>query len=303
MRFYQVDAFTENPYEGNPCAVFPAAEGLSERQMLAIAGEMNLSETAFLFRSEKADMKARYFTPTEEIPLAGHPTIASLFVMLHEGTVELPEHSAPLEIAMELTAGTVTVRARRRGGRVWITMQQLPPRFGRIYSPGEVSPAFGLSPSDFLPDAPVQTVSTGTPQLMVPLKDEAALRKARLVSGEYRALKARGDFSSPHLFVTYTGGDNVSTSARHFGGATESAEDPFTGSATGGMGAYLYKYKLMPGVEFTALQGASVRRPGIAACTVLPDDSYPEGLAGVEVTGTAVVVFSGELIAIPEIGE
>mgnify|MGYP006284547841 FL=1 len=302
MRFFQVDAFTEHPYEGNPCAVFPEAEGLSDTQMLRIAREMNLSETAFLFSSEKADVKARYFTPSEEIPLAGHPTIASVFVMLHEGSIELPEDGGALELTMELTAGTVTVRVRERGGKVWITMRQLPPRFGRIYTPGEVAPAFGLSPSDMLPDSPAQTVSTGTPQLMVPLRSEEALRKARLVPEEYGALKLRGDFSSPHLFVVYQQEGTVSTSARHFGGASESAEDPFTGSATGGMGAYLYKNGLLPETDLTALQGGSVDRPGIAACTVLPDDSYPEGISGVEVTGTAVLVFSGELIALPERG-
>lgn len=299
MRFYQVDAFTENPYEGNPCAVFPDAGELTEEQMLKIAREMNLSESAFLFPSEKADIRARYFTPMGEIPLAGHPTIASVFVMLTEGILELPGQGEGFELSMELQAGVIAVRGVRRGGHTWITMRQLPPRFGRVYSTAEVAPALGLQRSDFLPGITPQTVSTGTPQLMVALKDEDALRRARIVPDEYGALRARGDFFSPHLFVVYNQEGNVSTSARHFGGVSLEDEDPFTGSATGGMAAYLYKNELMEGTGLTALQGASVHRPGIAAATIIPDASYPEGVAAVEVTGTAVLLFTGELHVLP----
>ena len=299
MRFYQVDAFTENPYEGNPCAVFPEAGELTEEQMLKIAREMNLSESAFLFPSDKAAIRARYFTPMGEIPLAGHPTIASLFVMLAEGMLELPRQGERFELTMELKAGVITVHGVKRGDRTWITMRQLPPRFGRVYSAAEVAPALGLQLSDFLPGVKPQTVSTGTPQLMVALKNEEALRRARIVLDEYTALKARGDFLSPHLFVVYNQEGNVSTSARHFGGVSLEDEDPFTGSATGGMTAYLYKNELMQGTELTALQGASLHSPGIAAATIIPDDSHPEGIAGVEVTGTAVLIFTGELHVLP----
>ena len=286
MKFYQVDAFTQKPYEGNPCAVFPDARGLSEGQMLSITREMNLSETAFLTPSKEADVRARYFTPMGEIPLAGHPTMASVHVML--------------ELTMALTAGTIIVRVSMREGQPWITMRQLQPRFGRTYSAGEVAPLFNLDPSSLRSDVPVQTVSTGTPQLMVPLNDESALNRARVALDEYRTLAARGDFYSPHLFVLYEDGDAVSTRARHFGGVSESSEDPFTGSATGGMGAYLYRYGLLPGGEFTALQGANLYRPGIALCRVIPDTSAPEGIGAVEITGTAVSVFTGELVVLPE---
>lgn len=299
MKFYQVDAFTENPYEGNPCAVFPDGGDLTDEQMLKIAREMNLSESAFLFPSDKAEIKARYFTPMGEIPLAGHPTIASCFVMLKEGMIELPEDEREVTFTMELQAGVITVVVVERGGRTWITMGQLPPTFGRRYSPAEVAPALGLELSDFLPGAEPQTVSTGTPQLQIALRDENALRRARIVLDEYNALKARGDFFSPHLFVLYNQEGNVSTSARHFGGVSVTDEDPFTGSATGGMAAYLYKNELIPGTELTALQGASLHRPGIAAVTVVPDETAPEGIGGVEVTGTAALIFTGELHALP----
>src|SRR5215470_8603521 len=124
--FMQVDAFTETRLGGNPCAVVFDADGLDDATMLAIAREMNLSETAFVVRSAIADVGARYFTPAEEIPLAGHPTIA---------------------------------------------------------------PIFGLVPEDALPGAPIQTVSTGTPQLMIPLRDHAALRRVSMDTAAYSRLR------------------------------------------------------------------------------------------------------------------
>lgn len=304
MKFYQVDAFTERPYEGNPCAVFPDARGLSDAQMLSIAREIHLSETAFLSPSETTDVRARYFMPTGEIPLAGHPTIASVFVMLREGMIDLPgteeggDDSESRELTMELTAGVIRIRVQLRRGRPWISMRQLRPTFGRSYPEEQVARAFDLAPGDLLPGYPAQTVSTGTPQLMVPLRDETALNRARLVESLYRDLHRRGDFFSPHLFVLYGPPDNQSTRARHFGGVSISDEDPFTGSATGGMGAYLYHHGLLGNVAFTALQGATVNRPGIAHCRVIPESG--EGIAAVEITGTAVETLRGELTTLPE---
>lgn len=297
MKFYQVDAFTEVPYEGNPCAVFPDAAGLSDSQMLAIAREMHLSETAFLSPSQRADVRARYFMPTGEIPLAGHPTIASLFVMLREGMVDFAEAGVK-SVTMELTAGVITVTLRGTPRRPWITMRQLRPAFGRRYSAEIVAEAFGLRPADMLPGYPPQTVSTGTPQLMVPLREETALNRARLNEAAYLELHRGGDFFSPHLFVLYGAPPNQSTRARHFGGVSVSDEDPFTGSATGGMAAYLYHHGLLGSVEFTALQGATIHRPGIAHCRVVPDSG--EGIAAVEITGTAVETVRGELTTLPE---
>ena len=87
--FMQVDAFTERPLAGNPCAIFFEADDLPPAQMLKIAKEMNLSESAFVMRSESADFRARYFTPAEEIPLAGHPTIATTFALVESGRLPL----------------------------------------------------------------------------------------------------------------------------------------------------------------------------------------------------------------------
>ncbi len=168
--FWQVDAFTQQPLGGNPCAVILDADDLDEATMLAIAREMNLSETAFVRRSQQADFGVRYFTPAEEIPLAGHPTIATTYALVDSGRLPLTqEHTT---ISLELQVGPIPVEIFSRDGQVErIVMSQVKPRFLQVHDPAEVLPIFGLEPEDALPGYPIQTVSTGTPQLMLPLQE------------------------------------------------------------------------------------------------------------------------------------
>lgn len=286
-----VDAFTDHPLGGNPCAVLFDADTLDAATMQAIAKEMNLSETAFVRRSAVADVGARYFTPAEEIPLAGHPTIATIFALVDAGRLALA--GAETSITLELPAGVIAVRIHAEGGLVRrIVMTQLAPRFLAVYDPAEALPAFGLGPDDLLPGAVVQTVSTGTPQLMVPLRDHAALRRARVDVARYTALRAGGDFFSPHLFCL--GGATAAgrTFARHFGVPPDSPEDPFTGSATGGMGAFLWRYGLIDTPRWVAEQGHWMGRPGQGTVEVV---GPPDAITAVRVGGGAAVLVRGEL--------
>jgi trans-2,3-dihydro-3-hydroxyanthranilate isomerase len=286
-----VDAFTDRPLGGNPCAVLFDADPLNAATMQAIAREMNLSETAFVVRSTAADVGARYFTPAEEIPLAGHPTIATIFALVDAGRIAL---AGPVtEITLELPAGVVAVAIHADGEQASrIVMSQLPPRFLATYAPAEVLPAFGLSADDALPGAPIQTVSTGTPQLMVPLRDHEALRRARVDVATYSALRARGDFFSPHLFCLGGATGAGRTFARHFGVPPDSPEDPFTGSATGGMAAYLWRHGLIATPTWVAEQGHWMGRPGQASVEVV---GPPEAISTVRVGGGAAVIVRGEL--------
>lgn len=286
-----VDAFTDRPLGGNPCAVIFDSDPLDASTMQAIAREMNLSETAFVVRSTIADVGARYFTPAEEIPLAGHPTIATIFALVDAGRITL---TGPVTMmSLELPAGVIEVAIHAVGTRVTqIVMSQLAPRFLATYDPAEVLPAFGLTTHDALPGAPVQTVSTGTPQLMVPLRDLDALRRVRVDVAAYTALRTRGDFFSPHLFclngITATG----HTFARHFGVPPDSPEDPFTGSATGGMAAYLWHYGLIDTPTWVAEQGHWMGRPGQANVEVV---GPPEAITTVRIGGSAAIIIRGEL--------
>jgi trans-2,3-dihydro-3-hydroxyanthranilate isomerase len=288
----QIDAFTTKPYGGNPCAVVLEADGLSESAMQDIALEMNLSETAFVMSSNKADFRARYFTPSEEIPLAGHPTIATMYALIVNGIIS---YQGQAEFQLELEAGVVTVDVcETKSGRPLITMSQIRPQFLEVYEPAVVLPAFGLEESDALDGAPIMTVSTGTPQLMVPLASLEALKRARLVIDLFAELQSWGDFFSPHLFVLEGVSERGSTFARHFGLPPDTYEDPFTGSATGGMAAYLWYHGLIEDPKFVAEQGHFMRRPGEAFVEVV---GPREAIETVKVGGFAVDVMRGELVS------
>jgi trans-2,3-dihydro-3-hydroxyanthranilate isomerase len=290
--FMQVDAFTTTPLAGNPCAVVFDADDLNDEKRLAIAREMNLSETAFVVRSEAADFGARYFTPAEEIPLAGHPTIATVFALIETGRLKL---TRPLTtISLELRVGPIRIEIESSEGHVQrIIMSQKKPQFLRTYAPEEVMPVFGLTAADVLPGAPLQTVSTGTPQLMIPVRDLEVLRRSSLNTARYVSLRARGDFFSTHLFCLQGATEQGSTFARHFVTPPDLLEDPFTGSATGVMGAYLWHYSLIEQPSFCAEQGHWMQRPGIATVDVIgPRDA----IETVKVGGSAVTIMRGELV-------
>lgn len=291
LPFMQVDAFTSTPLQGNPCAVIFEADGLAEEQMLAVAREMNLSETAFVLASEQADVRARYFTPAAEIPLAGHPTIATLYALVETG--RLPVADGATTVRLELEAGVIPVEVQVEKGRArQVIMSQLRPQFLASYAPAEVLPAFGMEPEAARADLPLQTVSTGTPQLMVPLREQEALRRAQIDPPAYRALKEKADFFSVHLFCMQGFTPAGATSARHLGLPPEPPEDPFTGSATGNMGAYLWRYGLLREPIFVAEQGHWMHRPGQATVEVV---GPRHDISTVRVGGEAVAVLEGEL--------
>lgn len=264
------------------------ADGLAPAQMQCIAREINLSETAFVMASATADFRARYFTPAEEIPLAGHPTLATLRALMAAG--RLPERAATIRLQLE--AGVVRVEIQPGDEGTRITMCQLPPRFLSEHDPEAVMPAFGLAAADLLPGARILTVSTGTPQLMVPLASKASLRRAGLRPEAYAELRLRSDFFSPHLFVLEGVTQRGATFSRHFGVPPDTMEDPFTGSATGGMGAYLWRERLIEAPAFVAEQGHWMGRPGEARVEVVgPRDA----ISGVRVGGYAVELMRGTI--------
>lgn len=303
--FMQVDAFTTRPLGGNPCAIVFDADDLSTETMQAIAKENNLSETAFVIESENADIGARYFTPDEEIPLAGHPTIATIYALAVSG--RLPKHKIAnagetTQITLQLPAGILSIDI------VWsadsdpsqlatvdrVIMAQLAPEFGNTFAAKAIMPIFGLNPDDLLPNAPVQVVSTGTPQLMIPVRDQDVLRRIDINANEYIALRARENFFSPHLFCLGGATPSGETFSRHLVATTSGCfEDPFTGSATGGMGAYLWHHRLIDNPSFVAEQGHWMDRPGQASVEIV---GPPDAIETVKVGGSAVSIIEGHLL-------
>ncbi len=289
--FFWVDAFTDKTLSGNPCAVVLNADSLSDEQMLKITQEMNLSETAFVLKSNRADFRARYFTPQKEIPLAGHPTIATVRVLLEEGKISL--HNQTAKITLELPAGIVHVDLSvDEAGRTLIKMTQLEPQFLKTYPAEKILPCFGLDKNDLCDNSPIQSVSTGTPMLMLHLKNIQSVKKVKTNLEKMKLLMQEADFFSVHLFCLEGATSEAQTFARHPGLEEGALEDPFTGSATGCMGAYLWKYGFVKEDRFKAEQGHFMGRPGSAIVERIGD---VENIKAVRVGGTAVTLIKGVL--------
>ena len=285
----QVDAFTTRPLAGNPCAVVFDGAGLDDETMLAIAREMNLSETSFVVPSERADFGARYFTPLGEIPMAGHPTVATIHALVETGRLELQGDCT--RVTLELPAGVLPIEVEASAVRVTrVVMTQLRPEFHEPLEPAGVLEIFGLEAEDAHPDLPVAVVSTGTPQLMVPVQSIESLRRIEADGAAHARLAGDQRFFSTHLF-TLEGVGGGQTFARHFAPGARGFEDPFTGSATGAMAALLWRHAAL-GPRFVAEQGHWMGRPGCAEVEVL---GPKEAIEGIRVAGAAVTVLRGHL--------
>lgn len=289
--FFLIDAFTNNPLSGNACAVIFDADDLTEEKMQAIARETNQAETAFVSLSKIADIKVRYFTPANEIPLAGHPTIATAYALVISDRLSIRDGCT--SITFELQVGRIQVEISNENGKVKrITMTQLKPKFLRSYSSSEIMSIFNLGSEDVLPNVPIQTVSTGTPQLMVPLRSMEAIKRAQLDISAFINTRRMADFSSCHLFCLEGITPEGDTFARHFDAPPDLIEDPFTGSATGSMGSYAWKYNLIKSQKFIAEQGHLMQRPGRAHVEVIgPRDN----IQSVKVGGEAIETIRGTL--------
>lgn len=276
-----VDAFTTTPLEGNACAVVLDARGLDDATMLAIAKETNLSETSFVFPGDAdADFVVRYWTPGGEIPLAGHPTIATTHALRESGIL------APdvMTVTLKMPAGVIPVTIRT-GAPTTYAMSQPAPSFLATAPRAEIAAALGLHEDDLLEGTTPQTVSTGTPQLMIALASRDALDRAQ---PERRALFGRDgrDWFSVHVFAR--GAGDVALVARNFADFGDVFEDPFTGSATGGMAGYCARYGIVTERSYSVAQGMHVDRPGRAQVEVSGEP--PDAIGRITVAGPAVTV-------------
>ena len=288
---FQVDAFTTQPFQGNSCVVVFDADHLTADMMQTIAKEMNLAETAFVSKSTKADFKVRYFTPASEIPLAGHPTIATVHALIDAKKLAITKERT--KISLELRDGPIQIDIIATPGQaIHITMTQRKPEFFATFDADELAPMFGLGTGDFLRDVPIQIVSTGTRQLMVALQNHDALRRASLNFTTFAKFRQKHKVFSPHLFCLEGISNQGQTFARHLDIPPDLLEDPFTGSATGGMGAYLWKYNLINKSTFIAEQGHWMGRPGQAKVEVIGSRS---DITSVRVGGNAVTILRGEI--------
>ena len=282
--FDWVDAFTDQVFGGNGCAVVHGGAVLPDDLCMAYVRETSLVECTFTGPSEIADFKVKYSLASREIPFAGHPTIATVAALRHRGLIG----EGPLRL--ETGAGIVEIEVR--GAQ--IAMTQIAPVFGVEVPVDLVSNVGGLEPGDIIGQP--QVVSTGLPFCITVLRSRAALEGLKLDSralADYNAhLGQDSDMMEP-FWVTLDGATSAGdTYARLLLAPPSPAEDPFTGSATGAMAAYLWARGLIDSPRFVAEQGHLMGRPGRAEVEVLgPRDA----ITGVRVAGQGRVVMSGQV--------
>ena len=286
-RFFTLDVFTTTRFQGNPIAVITDGDGLSRDQMLAIAREMNLSETVFVQKptDDRALARLRIFTTKEELKLAGHPVIGTWFLLAELGVV--PAQEGGVHVLQQTGAGILPVEIRFKDGRPQrVTMTQKEASFkASSIDKRKLAAALGLTAKDLHPKLPLEFVSTGIFNLMVPLRNRAALAKIQMNIVEMAPLLGK----QGALAYCFAVGSNHCVYARGMM-PWELYEDAATGSAAGSLGVYLVKHGLAgPDHTLHIAQGVEMGRPSEIEVEVSQNGKKLTP----RVSGAAVKVFEG----------
>lgn len=300
-QYLHLDVFTDRPFEGNQLAVFSEPQGLTTEQMQTITREMNFSECTFIFPSESGSdpstgARMRIFTPGEELPMAGHPTIGSTFALAELGVIPRDQK----QFVFELGVGPTPVDLEWNAAALefaWMT-QKLPVFGGEITDRGTLAAALGVDPKDLVQGLPAQVVSCGVPFLFVPIASRAAVDR---VSIDRKAMascySAAGLEDLPVFFFTTEKARLKAETvySRMIAPGFGIFEDPATGGASGPLGCYLLQRGLVPAAEarsILSLQGVAMRRPSRIHIDI---ESHDGSVSRVRVGGKAVMVGRGEL--------
>ena len=267
LHYHLVDVFTDRPFGGNQLAVFTNGSGISSETMQSLAKELNLSETTFVLPpvDPANDYRVRIFAPAVELPMAGHPTIGTSFILAKDNVPGPPEQITTLRL--EEGVGTIRVNIEWQDGHpAFIEMNQPLPTFGSRFTDARVIADMLSVETEAITDTglPLEVVSCGVPILFVPLRDLQAARSIRFRLDVWeRVLR---DFETPNVFA-FTMETEVKGSTVHsraFVPASGIFEDPGTGGASGPLGCYLVRHKVLgPArkVEFQSEQGLEIGRP------------------------------------------
>ena len=293
--YHLVDVFTDRAFGGNPLAVFLDGRGISGAMMQAIAKEFNLSETTFVLPPENSgnDFRVRIFTPADELPTAGHPTVGTTFVLIRAGlvrpgvgrtTITLEEKVGPIPVSIDWKDGAPS----------FIEMQQPLPKFGPVIQErAGIAEMLSLEPEAVRADLPIQLVSCGVPFLFVPIKSLEAIRRIRFRIDVEERLKLPS--KNIFVFTTETQFADSGVHGRMFSPSLGVPEDPATGSANGPLGCYLARYKALPSeseLRVVSEQGVEMGRPSFLHIRIRHTG---DEITAVHVGGTCCYMGSGQL--------
>ncbi|MGZ3666620.1 MAG: PhzF family phenazine biosynthesis protein [Ktedonobacterales bacterium] len=298
-RFVQLDVFTDKVFGGNQLVVFPEAAGLADAEMLAVAREMNYSETTFVLppSDPKALRRVRIFTPTSELPLAGHPTVGTTFALAYEGAIHAYDEQP---IYLELGVGTLPIDLLFEEEHLsFVWMHQPVPTFDAWQGSREqLAAALGLTVDDFDPELPIEFGSAGVPFLYIPIRSLEAIGRATGKADLPDVISPTGSHRNAYLFTLEPPASGVQAHVRMFAPEMGIAEDAATGAAAGPFGVYLLRHRrVTPDEQGEARlrleQGIEMGRPCQITIAVATDGD--KQARDVRIGGESVVVAEGTL--------
>jgi len=290
--FYIVDVFAEEKYAGNQLAVVRGTKALSDIEMQQIAKEMNFSETTFILSEQKHNggYDVRIFTPKEEVPFAGHPTLGTAYVIQHEIIREHVE-----TIILNLKIGQIPVTLNYSGEKINILwMKQMGATFGQLFNLEQISQVLSLNKREMDDKFPIQEVSTGLPFIIIPLKTLNALKQAKVIRDKYFELIKDTQAKAILIFCPQTYNQENDLNIRVFADYYGVPEDPATGSANGCLAGYLVKYRYFGKgqIDIRVEQGYEIGRSSLLFLRAEDKGKKIE----VSVGGKVVMIAKGEFI-------
>lgn len=294
-RLYQIDSFTKEKFTGNPAGVITNADGLTDCEMQKIARELNNSETAFIFSldSNEHDVHVRFFTPTKEVPICGHATIAAHYARAVENELNTTR------VYQKTGAGILPVDIIKENDDYNIVMTQGKIEFGSIidgFNRRNLIQALNIKYSDLIENQEIQIVSTGHSKVLVGIKSFETLNSLK---PNYDALTRLSNIigcNGYYVFTIDSEEKDILIHGRMFAPAIGINEDPVTGNANGPLGAYLVHYNLTKHnnsfLKFRAMQGEAINRAGIIEVEVKIEENEP---VEVKISGSAVIAFQSEI--------
>jgi len=297
FRYLHYDVFTDRPLTGNQLAVFTGPTGLTTDDMARVTREMNFSECTFIFPAEQegTDVRVRIFGLDGEMPFAGHPVIGSTFALAHEGFVKPPK----ARLILGLGIGATPVDLEWKGSELafaWMT--QRAPRFGpTLDARDRMATVLGIEPAAICDGVPIQEVSCGLPFVFVPLESRAAVDQCVLDPRANEAMFKDAGLTRGEIFVfsVETGEDDATVYSRMLDAGRE---DAATGSASGPLGCYLVRYRLVsPGQagHMVSRQGVKMGRPSRVHIRIA---GTADAITDVKVGGASVLVGDGRITSI-----
>ncbi len=254
INYYSINAFAKTTTGGNPAAVVLNSERFSNDEMLKIANRIGFSETAFVFKTKKADFEVKFFTPEAEVDLCGHATIGLFSIlftlkMINNGKYKILTKAGILEIKVE------------KDGSIF--MEQTTPIFSNIINTEEIIDSLRIKEEDLINELPCQIVSTGLKDIIIPVKDISILNSINPNFDKIKDISKKYNVIGYHLFAL-SDSNNIVASCRNFAPLYEINEEAATGTSNGALACYLYKYGVIDKTEEILLeQGISMNKPSL----------------------------------------